>query len=129
MIDGNFIPGGTDVAVGIYSIHHSDKYYEDPFMYKPERWYRPADDGSKTRDSGRHAYMPFSIGSRSCVGKPLALAQVMLTFSRLLWEYEISRADAPPNWTELDLHPSEYETKDYVSARKEGPLLKFKPRF
>ncbi|QKX59054.1 uncharacterized protein TRUGW13939_06184 [Talaromyces rugulosus] len=128
VIDGNFIPEGTDVAVGIYSIHHSDKYYEDPFTYNPERWYRPADGESKL-NSGRLAYMPFSIGSRGCVGKPLALAQVMLTFSRLLWEFDIRREDADPSWDESDVHPSEYTTKDHVSARKEGPILKFQPRF
>ncbi|EED13059.1 cytochrome P450, putative [Talaromyces stipitatus ATCC 10500] len=129
VIDGNFIPEGTEVAVGIYSIHHSDRYYEDPFKYNPERWYRPADNESRHKDSGRQAYMPFSIGSRSCVGKPLALAQAMLTFSRLLWEFDIRRADADPNWPELNVQPSEYTTKDHVSAVKEGPILKFKPRF
>lgn len=128
LIDGNFIPEGTEVAVGIYSIHHSDRYYENPFKYNPERWYRPAESEPKRKDSGRQAYMPFSIGSRSCVGKPLALAQAMLTFSRLLWEFDIRRADSDPSWTALDVHPTEYTTKDHVSAVKEGPVLKFTPR-
>jgi cytochrome P450 len=128
VIDGTFIPEGTEIAVGIYSIHHSAKYYQDPFKYNPERWHRPADGESRRKESERQAYMPFSIGPRSCVGKPLALAQVMLTFSRLLWEFDIRRADADPGWEKQDVHPSEYRTKDHVSARKEGPVLKFQPR-
>jgi len=128
VIEGTFIPEGTDVAVGIYSIHHSAKYYQDPETYNPERWYRPADGEARRKETERHAYMPFSIGSRSCIGKPLALAQVMLTFSRLLWEFDIRRADADPGWEKQDVRPSQYATKDHVSARKEGPVLMFQPR-
>lgn len=56
-------------------------------------------------------------------------AQVMLTLSRLLWEFDIFREGAGPNWAEQEVHPSEYPTKQHISVRKEGPILKFKPRF
>ncbi|KAI9150038.1 Cytochrome P450 monooxygenase lcsN [Paramyrothecium foliicola] len=126
MISGTFIPGGIEVGVGIYSIHHSPKYYDEPFKYEPERWQRKADRESKP--NSRHAYMPFSIGARSCVGKPLALAQVMLTFARLLWEFDIKQAQNEPGWMNEDLNPVEYKFKDHVSARKDDLFVSFLPR-
>ncbi|KAL6897582.1 cytochrome P450 [Trichoderma evansii] len=129
LIDGTYVPEGTDVAVGIYSIHHHNNYYKDPLKFDPERWFRPVnEDGTARADTTRQPYMPFSIGSRSCVGKPLALAQIMLTFARLLWEFDIPRADNEPGWEKQDIKPLEYKFRDHVSARKDGPVVRFKPR-
>lgn len=129
LIDGTYVPEGTDVAVGIYSIHHHDSYWKEPLKFDPDRWYRPVnEDGTVRADTARQPYMPFSIGSRSCVGKPLALAQIMLTFSRLLWEFDLRRADNEPGWEEKDITPIEYKFRDHVSARKDGPVVCFKPR-
>ncbi|KAL7896740.1 cytochrome P450 [Trichoderma sp. SZMC 28014] len=129
MIDGTYVPEGTDVAVGIYSIHHHDSYYNEPLKFDPERWSRSANkDGTARTDTARQPYMPFSIGSRSCVGKPLALAQIMITFARLLWEFDLRRADNEPGWEEKDIKPVEYKFRDHVSARKDGPVVCFKPR-
>ena len=132
-IDGHFIPAGSEVAVGIYSIHHSAKCYDEPFRFNPERWYRPADatkqnGGVTAATSERAPYMPFSIGPRSCVGKPLAVANIMLTFARLFLEFDFRRADQAPEWVEGDYQPTEYVLKDHVTAWKEGPILCFSPR-
>jgi cytochrome P450 len=32
------IPEECELGTGIYSIHHRDKYYRDPFVFRPERW-------------------------------------------------------------------------------------------
>ena len=31
------IPAGTNVAVPIYAIHHSEEFYTDPEKFDPER--------------------------------------------------------------------------------------------
>ena len=126
VIDGQLIAQGCDVGVGIYAIHHDGKYWPNALQYEPMRWL----DQSDAKDV-RRPYVPFSSGPRSCVGKPLAIAQVMLTFARLLYEFDIRRADSSPSWAEpgeSETEPSEYPLRDHVSARKEGPLLVFRRR-
>ncbi|KAL6231525.1 hypothetical protein BDW75DRAFT_247842 [Aspergillus navahoensis] len=130
LIDGQYIAKGCDVGVGIYSIHHDPRYWTNPLTFDPARWLHG--DGDRRMKEARQPYMPFSIGPRSCVGKPLAIAQVMLTFARILWEFDIRRAGSAPSWPgadgEAETVPAEYPLKDHVSARKEGPLLCFRSR-
>ncbi|KAI0421807.1 cytochrome P450 [Xylaria grammica] len=130
-LGGDFIPGGCEVGVAVYTIHHDPRYWVDPFAYKPERW---LNNGTKAKEQmrSRPPYFPFNIGSRSCVGKPLAISQIMLTYARLLWEFDFRRADAEPaTQGRMDdgAEPSEYTLKDHVAGRGEGPILCFKPRF
>ena len=38
VVDGEWLPEGTDVGVPHYAIHHDERYFPDSFTYKPERW-------------------------------------------------------------------------------------------
>lgn len=66
IIDGHLIPPGMQIGVNIYSLHHNEKYFPDPFKFLPERWL----EGSK--NASFQAFAPFMIGPRSCSGKALA---------------------------------------------------------
>lgn len=127
-IDGHFIPARCEVAVGIYSIHHNATYYKEPFRYDPMRWYRPGPAKAERTESARLPYMPFSVGPRSCVGKPLAIANMMLAFARLLLDFDLRRADNEPGWEEQDLESTEYSLKDHLTAWKDGPVLRLRSR-
>ncbi|TGJ79518.1 hypothetical protein E0Z10_g9255 [Xylaria hypoxylon] len=128
-IGGEFIPEGCEVGVGVYAMHHHPGYWVDPLTYKPERWLV---DKSKAKEADvRLPYFPFHIGARSCVGKPLALNQIMLTFARLFWEFDFQRAgkglDSPGIDDEENM-PTEYLLKEHVSGQGNGPILCFKVR-
>ncbi|KAI8630111.1 cytochrome P450 [Xylariaceae sp. FL1651] len=131
-IGGDFLPEGCEVGVGVYAMHHHPDYWVDPFVYKPDRW---LDNKSRTKEQTdlRLPYFPFNIGGRSCVGKPLALSQIMLTYARLFWEFDFRKAesDLDPWKTGIDddAIPTEYVLKDHVSGQNEGPILCFKARF
>ncbi|OJJ54298.1 hypothetical protein ASPSYDRAFT_61587 [Aspergillus sydowii CBS 593.65] len=136
VIDGTFIPEGVEVGVGIYSIHHSEDCYPNAFNYEPERW--SSETMEKNTPSFR-PFIPFSIGARSCIGKPLALSQLMLTFARLFWLFDFRKADAghSDDWPEGDKvgkqpqeegQVQEYELEDHVTGTKRGPVLCFRPR-
>ncbi|KAK1240462.1 hypothetical protein MKX07_004490 [Trichoderma sp. CBMAI-0711] len=49
LIDGQFIPGGTIATVPTYTIQRDERYWEDPLVFKPERW-----EGS-IQGSGSHS--------------------------------------------------------------------------
>lgn len=68
----------------------------------------------------RTAYMPFSIGSRGCVGKSLAMAELMLTMAVLLWRFEISGTEGDGD--------EEFLLLDHVTAAKSGPVVRFRKR-
>ncbi|KAI0877838.1 cytochrome P450 [Hypoxylon argillaceum] len=132
---GDFVPGGCEVGVAVCTMHHHPGYWVDPFAYKPERW---LNDRGKAKDQVdlRLPYFPFSIGSRSCVGKPLAISQIMLTYARLFWEFDFRKAETSPHAWEMrgngednDAEFPDYTLKEHVAGRGEGPSLCFKARF
>ncbi|KAH7109592.1 putative cytochrome P450 [Dendryphion nanum] len=82
-IDGQYIPAGYNVGVGVYSVHHNPAYYCNPTVYKPERWIKPESE-SEQLVQARAAYMPFSIGTRGCIGKSLALVKLTLALANLV---------------------------------------------
>lgn len=131
VIDGDFMPAGCEVGSSIYAMHRSAGNWADADRFMPERWIESKKEKvSDTTGRPQQPYFPFNIGPRSCVGKPLALAEVMLTFARLLWEFDFRRADAEGSWCDAgDAEPAEYMLKDHVTGQKEGPLLCFRSRF
>ncbi|KAI0551333.1 cytochrome P450 [Xylaria curta] len=134
IIGDDFIPEGCEVGVGVYAIHHNPDYWKDPFSYKPERWLKDTDGLNRNTDN-KQTYVPFNIGSRSCVGKPLALAQQMLTYARLLWEFDFRRAADDKQTCKIkgedddDVPLTEYVLKDHLTGQNQGPVLRFRARF
>lgn len=63
--DGYHVPAGAMVNIAVLWIHRDRNIYgEDYLEFKPERF-------EKENAAGRHpfAYIPFSAGSRNCIGK------------------------------------------------------------
>lgn len=55
----------TVVACWQWATNHSSLNFEDPYVFKPERW---IDESKNTRDR-LDAVQPFSVGPRNCIGK------------------------------------------------------------
>ncbi|KJZ79690.1 Benzoate 4-monooxygenase [Hirsutella minnesotensis 3608] len=69
---GQYYPPGTILSVPTYTIHHSKEIWgEDADDFKPERW-EVATPRQKT------AFIPFSHGPRSCVGRNVAELEMKL---------------------------------------------------
>lgn len=80
IVDGHVIPRGTHVGVNVYSLLHNEKYFPDPFVYKPERWLSTL---PKERTKIMHdAFIPFSAGSRICAGKSMAYLEASLVAAK-----------------------------------------------
>ncbi|KAF2474320.1 cytochrome P450 [Lindgomyces ingoldianus] len=132
IVDGDFIPGGCDVGVPIYSIHHKEDYYPDPFNYNPDRWLVEKDSSQQVMDQYA-AYNPFSVGPRSCMGKGVALVEMMATFAVVLYrlDFKMAAADVAGGrpGKEFGRHRSdEFQLRDHITSAKEGPMLRFRPR-
>ncbi|KAK3312883.1 cytochrome P450-like protein [Apodospora peruviana] len=126
-IDGEHVPEGTIVGTPHYAIHHNPLYYPDPWAYRPERWL----DGNELAVS---AFCPFSIGPRGCIGKGLAYLEMTITLARVLFLYDLRRAQgvADPGeggGEEWGRHRTgEYQLVDTFTSLKDGPMVEFRRR-
>ncbi|KAK6349522.1 hypothetical protein TWF696_005807 [Orbilia brochopaga] len=82
---GTFIPEGATVSMSIYLMHNNPDAYPDPQKFDPERWL------STNSSSIEEKYLvPFSKGSRSCVGRNLAYANLYTTLALLFRRFRFS---------------------------------------
>ncbi|CUS11625.1 unnamed protein product [Tuber aestivum] len=82
-VDGIYIPKGVELSTSPWSTCHSPENFHDHEVFKPERWLDPACTDKK------HASQPFSLGSRVCIGRNLALKEIRLALSKIFWVYEM----------------------------------------
>ncbi len=69
-IAGVTVPRGAHVLVSQYASHRSERFFEHPDAFRPERW---AGDVESTLPRG--AYFPFGAGTRKCLGDQFALLE------------------------------------------------------
>lgn len=139
-VDGYYFPQGIDVGTSIYSIHHNPAYFPYPHRFMPERWCVSSETGTSPEQLRRalSALNPFSVGPRSCIGKSMAMAELMLTMASVLWLFDFRLVDGPDaRIGEGDLvaaalgrrNPDEFQlSHGGVTSVKNGPVLQFMRR-
>jgi len=123
----SFIPGGNNISLNYYSIHRDPRYFSpDPDRFWPDRWLPPKrrrdiDDPSRPLDADTpvihdlDAYIPFSYGTRLCVGKTLAQMEMRLVAASVVQRFDMEVADG------YDIGRWDKDLQDfYVSVT--GPL-------
>ncbi|CAG7943360.1 unnamed protein product [Penicillium salamii] len=129
VVDGVFLPAGTDCGTPTYSIHRQERYYREAGTYMPERWIENAtctagaSSWQTTKESietARHAFCPFSIGPRGCIGKSMAFMEMRLTLARLVFLFDMSLADREG---EVAGHLA---LTDHFTSAKNGPNVVFR---
>ncbi|MCH8491322.1 MAG: cytochrome P450, partial [Oceanicaulis sp.] len=78
-----FLPKGTNCNINIYGAHHDPNVWKNAFEWNPYRW-QEEDINRKSRFS----YLPFSAGSRDCIGKLLAMSQANIISMTMLKEFD-----------------------------------------
>ncbi|KAK2767551.1 hypothetical protein FQN54_003709 [Arachnomyces sp. PD_36] len=71
------IPAGVPVGMSSYFQQTDPRVYPEPFAFRPERWL-----SNVTQDMTRN-FVPFSKGSRNCLGMNLAYAELNLVIAAL----------------------------------------------
>lgn len=94
-----------------------EKFY-DPNAFHPERWLDDAKANPKSPfyKDDRAAVQTFGVGPRSCVGKPLAWAELRLILARVVWAFDVQQAntrngivdwDSQMTWAVIEKKPFE----------------------
>jgi cytochrome P450 len=90
-VAGVDIPAGTLVILSPWLLHRRPDRWPDPERFDPDRF---AGGAPTARDT---AYLPFGAGPRLCIGRDLALVEVVLILAALLRDREVmSPPGAPP---------------------------------
>nr|WCC58136.1 cytochrome P450 [Pharsalia antennata] len=87
---GYTIPKGCDIVIYIFDLHRSSQYWEDPEKFDPDRFL-------PENIAKRHpfAYLPFSAGSRNCIGQKYVLLEIKSVLCGILRKFKLKPIDTP----------------------------------
>ncbi|KAI4599462.1 hypothetical protein KJ359_001904 [Pestalotiopsis sp. 9143b] len=103
-ISGRFFPEGTIVAINPWVEHRNTALFgADAEEFRPERWL--AEDADKLAVMNRH-WMPFGLGSRTCIGRHIAMLEISKLVPRLVRDFDFhlvgDLAQSQSSWTTIN---------------------------
>ena len=88
-IDGYRIPAGARMMLSPYVTQRSQRYWEEPALFRPERFLT---DDTYQPD----AYFLFGAGPRQCIGNRFALMEGTLILATIAQQLRLARLDSKP---------------------------------
>jgi len=101
-------PKGTQINLSAVGLHFNPKYWREPQTFNPDRF---------LGDWNRDAFIPFSTGARSCIGRRFAEIESITTLALMVMHYEISVTEDPKF-----VHETWEQRRDRVMAAEQGPI-------
>ena len=83
-IDGQTIAKGALVMIPIWNLHHDERWFPEPEVFRPERFLPGAPVVP------RSAFMPFGTGPHFCLGQQFATVEMALIAARLIRQHHFS---------------------------------------
>ncbi|KAF9416790.1 hypothetical protein HW555_005920 [Spodoptera exigua] len=97
---GVTVPAGAGAVIGAFAIHQSAAWGPKPDVFDPDRFL-------PERSKNRHpaAFLPFSYGSRNCIGRNFGMLIMKSIISSVVRSYKIQADDIGPLKVEMLLFP------------------------
>ena len=90
-ICGHYFPAGSVVGVNAWVLHANTSIFgEDASVFRPERWLES--DKETLAYMNRH-WMPFGLGSRTCIGKNISMLEITKLIPELLRRFDFELDD------------------------------------
>ncbi|KZT05609.1 cytochrome P450 [Laetiporus sulphureus 93-53] len=80
-------PAGMGLVIHTPGLHYNPRYWEDPFTFKPSRFLAP--------DWPRDAFLPFSGGARSCLGRRFSETEGVAILTYMIKHFRVDVRDEP----------------------------------
>lgn len=96
VVGGYRVKKGDKVLASPYAMHHSERYWDRPEEFIPERF-----TAENMKDRPRYSYFPFGGGARLCVGNNFALMEMQIVLAMLISRFDFY---LPDNF-EMELTP------------------------
>ncbi|KAI6657723.1 Cytochrome P450 4B1 [Oopsacas minuta] len=87
-IDGHKIPANVSLDISPSLIHKNAKHWPDPDKFDPSRF-----NGENIEKHHPYAFIPFSAGSRNCIGQNFAMSEIKIITAKLLKKFQVSLQD------------------------------------
>jgi cytochrome P450 len=94
-LGGYLIPEDATLAPSQWTIHRSERFWDEPLTFRPERF-------AGESDRHRFAYFPFGGGPRRCIGQQFAMVEAKLILATLVGQFHLELLSEP----EIDLSVS-----------------------
>ncbi|CAK4817048.1 unnamed protein product [Aphanomyces euteiches] len=112
-----FIPQGTYIHINMAAMHRNSKYWSNPTKFIPERFIEGTPEWNadlELRGGKPHTfhYMPFSMGSKNCIGQRFAMAEIQLIVATLVSKYDFTptaKTDLHQEFSGITLKPVKVE--------------------
>ncbi|XP_001604068.2 cytochrome P450 4C1 isoform X1 [Nasonia vitripennis] len=90
VIDNYFIPEKTLITIQVYQLHHDPEVWKNPEIFDPDRFLP-----ENSRERHPYAYLPFSNGSRNCIGQKYAILEIKIIVTKILRMWSVKSALKP----------------------------------
>eukprot|EP00198_Chlamydomonas_reinhardtii_P000787 XP_001690122.1 cytochrome P450 [Chlamydomonas reinhardtii] len=114
------LPAGTTVLVSPYVMHRDPEVWEEPEVFRPERW----QELQRSNLGPNGAYLPFGGGPRNCIGTGFAMMEALLVLAALLQRYSLALPPAAGS-SSGGAFP---KPKPLLTLRPEAVVLRISPR-
>lgn len=108
------VPAGCTVVVATIKLHRQPNIYPNPDVFNPDNFLP-----EKTANRHYYAFVPFSAGPRSCVGRKYAMLKLKILLSTILRNFRVQSTVK-----ECDFRLQ----ADIILKRAEGFKVKLEPR-
>ncbi|XP_050098887.1 cytochrome P450 4g15 [Anopheles aquasalis] len=108
------VPAGATITVATFKLHRLESIYPNPDVFDPDNFL-------PERQANRHyyAFVPFSAGPRSCVGRKYAMLKLKIILSTILRNFRVHS----------DLKEEDFKLQaDIILKREEGFQVRLEPR-
>ncbi|NER12676.1 cytochrome P450 [Leptobacterium flavescens] len=91
---GYTIEKGTIIGISFIEMHQCSRYWDDPLLFKPERFL------SELPEKSKESYFPFGAGPRLCIGNNFAIYEMVLAIKAVVEKYELEATK-----TDIEINP------------------------
>lgn len=108
------VPAGATVIVTTFKMHRQPHIYPNPDVFNPDNFLP-----EKTANRHYYAFVPFSAGPRSCVGRKYAMLKLKIILSTIMRNFHVKS----------DIKEVDFRLQaDIILKRAEGFKIRLEPR-
>ncbi|KAK7051554.1 hypothetical protein VNI00_004533 [Paramarasmius palmivorus] len=113
--DGTTIPAGSTISIPNWAVHHDEKYYEDPHIFKPFRFAEMREDNGEGMKhqmvTPTMEYFLFGVGRHACPGRFFAVNELKTLITHVLMNYDVRFENLgvvpEPTWVGIASQPNQ----------------------